>query len=64
MTRFWMICRQPRHEHSRTEPRERFATEAEAQTAAQAMADQTGHPFVILTATRIVFPQSGQDRLL
>lgn len=61
---FWMICRAPRHEHSKTEPRQRFASEDEAMQAAQAMADQQGADFVVLAATRTIRPRSDQESLL
>lgn len=61
---FWMICRAPLHEHSKTEPRQRFASEDEALKAAQAMADQQGAAFVVLAATRTVHPRSDQKSLL
>ena len=65
MTRpFWMICRAPVHEHSKTEPRQRYGSEAEAVTTAQTMADQHNAAFVVLAATRTIHPRSQQDRLL
>lgn len=65
MTRpFWMICRAPRHEHSKTEPTRRYASETQARTDAQALADQHGAPFVVLAVAATVHPRSAQDRLL
>lgn len=61
---FWMICRLPHHEHSKTEPRQRYATEAEARERAQAMADEHGWPFVVLTATIVMLPRGQQKKLL
>ena len=61
---FWMICRAPRHEHSKTEPRQRYTSEADARTAAQAMADQHDAPFVVLIATTTIHPRSQQKSLL
>ena len=61
---FWMICRSPRHAGAKTEPRQRFSTEADARAAAQSMADQQAAPFVILTATETIWPTSQQDKLL
>lgn len=63
ITPFWMICRAPRHEHSKTEPRQRYATEGEAIDAAQAMADQTNADFVVLTATKTIRPKGAQRSL-
>ena len=60
---FWMICRAPRHEHSKTEPRQRYDTEGEAIDAAQAMADQTNADFVVLTATKTIRPKGAQRSL-
>ncbi|NEX45212.1 hypothetical protein [Pseudotabrizicola algicola] len=60
---FWMICRAPQFPHSKTEPTRRYDTEAEARKDAQAMADQTGADFVILTATHTIRPQGSQRSL-
>jgi hypothetical protein len=61
---FYMICRSPRHAGSRTEPKQRFANLADAQKAAQDMADQTGEPFVVLSATHMIWPGKGQQSLI
>lgn len=61
---FFMICRSPRHPGAKTEPTKRYATEADARADAQRLADQTGHPFVILHATTTVWPTGQQDRLI
>ena len=55
---FWMVCRSPRHAGAKTEPKQRFATEADARAAAQDLADQQEAPFVILAATETVWPRS------
>jgi hypothetical protein len=55
---FWMIARAPRHEHSRTEPKVRYPTEAAAAEAAQRLADDTGADVVILAVTATVTPRS------
>lgn len=60
---FWMICRAPRHEHSKTEPRQRYTTEGEAIEAAQTMADQHDADFVVLTATKTIRPKGAQKGL-
>lgn len=62
--RFWMICRAPRHPHSKTEPTRRYGTEAEARADAQTMANQHNTPFVVLTATETIHPKGDQARLL
>lgn len=63
ITLFWMICRAPRHQHSKTEPTRRYDTEAEARKDAQAMADQHGVDFVILSATHTIHPKGAQRTL-
>lgn len=62
--RFWMICRAPRHPHSKTEPTRRYDSEAEARSDAQTMADQHNVAFVVLTATDTIHPKGNQKRLL
>jgi hypothetical protein len=57
ITHFFMVCRTPRHPASQTKPEKRYATLAEAVTAAQALADQEGVPFTILQAVRCVQPR-------
>lgn len=62
--RFWMVCRSPRGPQSTTEPRQRYHSLSEARRAAQALADQTGEPFVVLEATETRWPTTGQQPLL
>jgi hypothetical protein len=61
---FFMVCRSSRGPGAKTEPRQRFATLAEARAVAQRLADQTGHPHVILAATETLWPAPGGQRLL
>lgn len=63
MTRpaFWMVCRSPRHAGAKTEPKQRYQSEADARAAAQTLADQNDAPFVILAATETVWPR-GQSK--
>lgn len=61
--RFWMICRAPRHEHSKTEPRQRYASEADATAAAQTMADQHDADFVVLESVKTIRPKGAQRTL-
>ena len=60
---FWMICRSPRHAGAKTEPKQRYNTEADAREAAQNMADHTDAPFVILTGTETIWPRGQQKTL-
>lgn len=61
---FWMVCRSPRHAGSKTEPKERFRSEDDARTAAQALADANEAPFCILAVTATVWPKGQTDRLI
>jgi hypothetical protein len=61
---FWMICRSPRHAGAKTEPKQRFATEADARLAAQQMADTHQAPFCVLAVTATIWPQGDQQTLL
>ena len=60
---FFMVCRSPRHNGAKTEPRVRYGTEAEAREVAQRLADETDAPHVVLAATVTLWPQ-GQTRSL
>ncbi len=54
---FWMVCAQPTHPGSKTEPRLRYPHIDAARQAARDLADQTGRPFVILEAVEVVQPK-------
>jgi DhnA family fructose-bisphosphate aldolase class Ia len=61
---FWMIARAPTHPGSKTEPKQRYAFEAEAIIAARRMAAETGAPFVVLAVTHTIKPgDTGQSSL-
>lgn len=53
---FFMVCRAPRHAGSVTNPQQRYATRAEAETAARNLARQTNETFVILETMAWVTP--------
>ncbi len=55
--RFWMICRKPTGPHSKTEPRARYETRADAAKAAQKVADQTGKRMLILEPVGEIAPR-------
>ena len=61
--RFWMICRKPGGPHSKTEPRQRYSTRADAFADAQRLADQLDAPFLILEAVEIIRPGTDQKGL-
>jgi hypothetical protein len=61
---FWMVCRTPRHEGAKTEPRQRYTTLDEARRAAATLAAEHDAPFTILAAVETAWPRSQQDRLL
>lgn len=63
MTRpaFWMVCRSPRHLGARTEPKQRYQTEADAIRAATDLAAEHGHPFVVLAVTHTVWPKAASQ---
>lgn len=54
--RFWMVCRQPQGPASKTEPRTRYPSLADARAVARDLASQSGHPFVVLEAAELVLP--------
>jgi len=56
-TRFWMICRKPTGPQSKTEPRARYETRADAVEAAQKVADQTGKRMLILEPVGEIAPR-------
>lgn len=64
MKRFWMICRTPTHAGSKTEPKARYTDKAEAQRAAQDLANQNGAAFTLLEAVETIHPASDQQSLL
>ena len=53
---FWMICRKPRHPDSKTEPKQRYGSIADARRAARAIAKSTDAPMVILQSVETVDP--------
>lgn len=61
---FWMICRKPSFEGSKTEPRKRYVSLGDARTAARQMAKQTDRPFVILQSVETVNPNDDQQGAL
>lgn len=54
--RFWMVCRKPTHRGAKTEPRQRYNVHADAINAAQKLARDNNHPFIVLEATEIHRP--------
>jgi hypothetical protein len=61
---FWMIARAPTHPGSKTEPKQRFTTEADAIRAARDMAREHATPFVVLAVTHTIRPgDTGQSSL-
>lgn len=56
LSHFFMVCRAPRTQWSVTEPKHRYATRADAETAARDLARQTGESFVILETVAVVTP--------
>lgn len=54
--RFWMICRKPTGPHSKSEPRQRYSTRADALADAKRLANHTDAPFIVLEAVEIVRP--------
>lgn len=61
---FFMVCRTPRHAASQTKPTHRYASMAEAVSAARDLADKEGTPFTILQAVRTVAPRDATPSLL
>lgn len=63
--RFWMVCRKPSGPGSKTEPRTRYATFADAMAAAQKLAAETGAQFHILETVATARPgDTRQETLL
>ena len=61
---FWMIARAPTHPGSKTEPKQRFATEADAIRAARDMATEHRAAFVVMAVTHTIHPgNAGQSTL-
>ncbi len=56
LNHFFMVCRVPRTQWSVTEPKHRYPTRADAETAARNLARQTGESFVILETVAVVTP--------
>ena len=61
---FWMVCRSPRHAGAKTEPRQRYASLPEAQSAARDLARANDAPFVILAAVETVWPRDDDQKPL
>lgn len=55
---FWMICRMPAHERSRTEPKVRYAHRDAAWDDAARLARETGESYALLTVEEVVTPQA------
>lgn len=53
---FWMVARKPTGPHSRTEPRQRYGTFADAQDAARKLSNQSGDAYVVLAPVAIIRP--------
>ena len=60
---FWMIARRPTGPGSVTAPTQRYGTRDDAIRAAQALADRTGHDFILLEATEIFRPGTANPTL-
>lgn len=54
---FYMIARLPSGPHSRTEPKARFDSFAAAQAQADQLAQDTGHPHVVLAVVAVLRPR-------
>lgn len=61
-TSFYMVCRKPTFEGSKTEPRKRYASIGDARDAARKLAKQTDRPFVILQSVETVRPNDDQQK--
>lgn len=59
---FYMVCRSPRFEGAKTEPRVRYPTLEAARAAAQKLANQTSNPFTILAAAETVKPKDTNQK--
>jgi hypothetical protein len=56
VARFWMVCRKPMGPQSRTEPRARYSSLADARRDAAMLAQTNDAPFIILEAVEIIGP--------
>ena len=56
VARFWMVCRKPMGPQSRTEPRARYSSLADARRDAAALAQANDAPFIILESVEIIRP--------
>lgn len=56
-SRFWMVCAQPAHPGSKTEPRLRYPHIDSARQSARDLAYQNNRPFVILEVVEVVHPE-------
>ncbi|MDF3413259.1 hypothetical protein HKX54_02235 [Sulfitobacter sp. M57] len=54
--RFWMICRRPAGPNSKTEPRQRYSSFADAERAAEKLAAQNDAEFTILETVAVARP--------
>jgi len=59
--RFWMVGRKPQGPGSRTEPRKRYSSLADARAAAHDLAKGNDAPFVVLEAIEIIRPGDDPD---
>jgi len=62
--RFWMVCQQPTHPGSKTEPRYRYPHLTAARQAAQDLAYQSGRPHIVLEAIEVVAPKDKLTKTL
>ena len=61
---FYMVARQPTHAGSKTEPRTRYDTLAEATTAATKLAAENGCAFVVLGVVHTALPRDPTQETL
>lgn len=59
--RFWMVARQPTHQHAKTEPKARYSSIEEARGIAGDLAQQNDAPFLVLEAVEVIRPGESPD---
>lgn len=62
--RFWMVCRKPSGPGSKSEPRQRYSSLADAARAAADLAKANDHPFVVLETVEIFRPDDATQETL
>ena len=62
--RFWMVCRKPSGPGSKSEPRQRYSTFADAARAAADLARANDHPCLVLEAVEIFRPEDATQGAL